>query len=134
MLEGPFSREWYLGERVVRQSLRQVSFMIPRSPPPSMRSTELLDRGQVREFRRGSRAVDFLAEGDYEAFVAGFLMRPFSVSMPPPAPGKGDEAGPSGAPVQDDEPSADDSGDGPTDEDWRVMVQDVYGGEFTHHI
>ena len=46
-----------------------------------------------------------------------------------------DEPGPSRASARVDEPiSSEWFDDGPTEEDLRVTVLDVYGGEFTHHI
>ena len=121
LLEGPFSREWYFGERVVRQSLQSAVFIISHSPPVGIRYTDSLDRAQIYRFRRGFQITDFLEEGDYGAFVPAFLMRPFLQPIPTSVSGKHDEAGPSQA-VLDKE-----SGDVLTEEDWRVMVIDIYG-------
>ena len=93
LLEGPFSREWYFGERVARQSLRSAEFIIPQAPPIGIRYTDSLDRAQIQRFRRGFWATDFLGEGDYGAFVATFLMRPLFGPMLAPAPRMPDEAG-----------------------------------------
>ena len=128
LLEGPFSREWYFGERVARQSLRSAEFIIPQAPPIGIRYTDSLDRAQIQRFRKGFRATDSLEEGDYSAFVSTFLMRPLFGPMPTPTPKRHDEAGPSRA-VPDE-----DSGDALTEEDWRVTVTDIYGDQFTHHF
>ena len=129
-MEGPFSREWYFGERVVRQSLQSAEFIVPHPPPIGIRYTDTLSRAHIQRSRRGFRIRDFLGEGDYDAFVTAFLMRPFFEPPPVPAPRKHDhdEAGPSQA-VPDDE-----LGDELTEDDWRVTVTDIYGDQFTHHF
>ena len=114
-----------------------------------MRSTCSLDRNQIREFRRGFRAIDFLDEDNYNAFVITFLMRPFHAPIPAPVPvtqgyygaglsrtsAKCDEAGPSRASAGFDEMVHDEgSGDRLTEDDWRVTVTDIYGEQFTHHF
>ena len=136
---------------MVRQSLRYVDFIFPRPPPVSMRSTSSLDRNQIREFRRGFRATDFLDEGNYNAFIVTFLMRPFhapiSAPAPAPTPRGYDDAGPSRTSARCDEggPSRASAGydeayyggryeDGPTDDLWRVTVTDIYGDQFTHQL
>ena len=78
-MEGHFSWKWYFGERVAWQSLRSAEFNIPQPPPIGIRYVDSLDRTHIQEFRRGFRVTNFLEEGDYSAFVATFLMRPFSV-------------------------------------------------------
>ena len=125
-MEGLFSREWYFGERVARQSLQSAEFIIPQAPPVGIRYTDSLDRAQIQRFRRGFRATDFLGEGDYGAFVATFLMRPLFGPMLAPAPRRPDEAGLSRA------VSEEDSSDVLTEENWRVTVTDIYGDQFTH--
>ena len=127
-MEGPFSREWYFGERVVRQSLQSNEFIVPHPPPIGIRYTDTLSRADIQRSRRGFRIRDFLGEGDYGAFVTTFLMRPFLEPPPAPAPRKHDEAGPSQA-VPDDE-----LGDELTEDDWKVTVTDIYGDQFTHHF
>ena len=101
----------------MRQSLWYVDFIVPRPPPVSMRFTGSLDRNQIREFRRGFKATDFLDEGNYNAFVVTFLMRPFHAPILAPVPvtqgydgagpsrtsAKCDEAGPSKASAGFDE-------------------------------
>ena len=67
-------------------------------------------------------------EGDYSAFVAIFLMRLFYAPTPALAPIKDDESGSSKATAQDDKPVCGGGfDDGPTEYDWRVTTQDVYG-------
>ena len=82
-----------------------------------MRSTGYLDRNQIREFRKGFRATDFLDEGNDNAFIVTFLMRPFHAPIPAPVlvpqgydgagssrtSAKCDEAGPSRASAGFDE-------------------------------
>ena len=128
MLEGSFSREWYFGERVVRQSIQSAEFIIRQAPPVGIRYTDSLDRAQIQRSRRGFRITDFLMEGDYGAFVAAFLMRPFLEHTPTPVPERHDKVGPSWA-VPNEE-----SDDVLTEEDWRVTVTDIYGDQFTHHF
>ena len=116
----------------MRQSLQYVDFIIPRPPPVSMRSTGSLDRNQISEFRRGFRAIDFLDEGNYNAFIVTFLIRPFHAPIPAPVlvtqgydgagpsrtSAKCDEAGPSRASTGFDETIHDEgSGDGLIEDD-----------------
>ena len=62
-------------------------------------------------------------------------MRPFYVPTPALAPMKDNKPSPNRAAARDDElVSSRGLEDGPTEEDWRITLQDVYGGEFTHHI
>ena len=135
MLEGPFSREWYFGEQVARQSLQSAKFNIPLPPPVGIRYTNVLDWAQIQKFRRSFRITDFLEEGDYGAFVATFMMRLFSVPPPAPVPRRHDETGPSRASARYDKAvPSEGSDDGPTEEHWRVTVTDIYGDQFTHHF
>ena len=62
-----------------------------------------MNRAQIQEFRKDFWVSDFLEEGDYGAFVAAILMRPFSVPPPAPAPRKRDEASPNRALARFDE-------------------------------
>ena len=104
---------------MVRQSLRYVDFIVPHLPPVSMRSTGSLDRNQIREFRKGFRATDFLDEGNYNAFIVTFLMRPFYAPIPvtAPAPQGYDDAGPRRTSSRCDETGYDEAYSGERSED-----------------
>lgn len=61
LLEGPFCREWYLGERVVRQSLGHDFLELPKHIPLlSSRSGEMKE---LMEWFDGKDADEFLEEG-----------------------------------------------------------------------
>ncbi|KAI8522356.1 hypothetical protein RHMOL_RhmolUnG0000500 [Rhododendron molle] len=78
LLEGPFSRAWYLGERVASQYFPRSEALqfVPLPPPAGMRSTHLLTgEGLLLAFER-QLAVDFLREGDYSAFRLASLTLP----------------------------------------------------------
>lgn len=71
LLEGPFCRQWYLGERVVRQSLGYKSFRVPKPIPHSMLSTNTLTVEDLGKWTQGEDATVFLEEtGDYSEYRA----------------------------------------------------------------
>lgn len=75
LLEGPFCRQWYLGERVVRQSLGYKSFRVPKPIPHSMLSTNTLTVEDLGKWTQGEDATVFLEEtGDYSEYRALRLM------------------------------------------------------------
>ncbi|XP_058213858.1 protein MAIN-LIKE 2-like [Rhododendron vialii] len=91
LLEGPFCRQWYLGERVVRQSLGYDVFRVPKPIPTSMLNTRSLTVEDVARWTKGEDAATFLEEsGDYEEHMVQRLTPVLGVSRvqrgPPPGP------------------------------------------------
>ncbi|KAF7142899.1 hypothetical protein RHSIM_Rhsim05G0049200 [Rhododendron simsii] len=91
LLEGPFCRQWYLGERVVRQSLGYDVFRVPKPIPSSMLNTRSLTVEDVARWTKGEDAATFLEEsGDYEEHMVQRLTPVLGVSRvqrgPPPGP------------------------------------------------
>ncbi|KAG5527484.1 hypothetical protein RHGRI_028397 [Rhododendron griersonianum] len=80
LLEGPFCREWYLGERVVRQSLGYGAFRVPKSIPQL--SSRKLAKDDLIEWLEGHDAVAFLEEEgkDYGEYKTQWLMGPLGAS------------------------------------------------------
>ncbi|KAI8572489.1 hypothetical protein RHMOL_Rhmol01G0203200 [Rhododendron molle] len=78
LLEGPFSRAWYLGERVASQYFPRSEALqfVPLPPPAGMRSTHLLTGEGLLLALERRLAVDFLREGDYSAFRLASLTLP----------------------------------------------------------
>ncbi|KAF7123296.1 hypothetical protein RHSIM_Rhsim12G0011600 [Rhododendron simsii] len=75
LLEGPFCRQWYLGERVVRQSLGYNVFRVPKPIPLSMLNAKHLTMEDVEKWTKGEDAATFLEEGgDYEEYRVKRLM------------------------------------------------------------
>ncbi|KAF7123811.1 hypothetical protein RHSIM_Rhsim12G0011200 [Rhododendron simsii] len=75
LLEGPFCRQWYLGERVVRQSLGYNVFRVPKPIPFSMLNAKHLTMEDVERWTKGEDAATFLEEGgDYEEYRVKRLM------------------------------------------------------------
>lgn len=75
LLEGPFCRQWYLGERVVRQSLGYDAFKVPKPIPSSMLNTRSLTVKDVAQWTEGEDATACLEEsGDYEEYMVQMLM------------------------------------------------------------
>ncbi|KAI8555054.1 hypothetical protein RHMOL_Rhmol05G0144600 [Rhododendron molle] len=86
LLEGPFSRAWYLEVRVVSQYFPRSEALqfIPLPPPTGMRSTHLLaGEGLLLTLER-RLATDFLQEGDYSAFCLASLVLPTTTSTAVP--------------------------------------------------
>ncbi|KAF7124294.1 hypothetical protein RHSIM_Rhsim12G0012700 [Rhododendron simsii] len=82
LLEGPFCRQWYLGERVVRQSLGYDFFKVPKPIPLSMLRTWSLTIEDVGHWTEGEDAAIFLEEfGDYEEYRAQRLMSVLGVRI-----------------------------------------------------
>lgn len=80
LLEGPFCREWYLGERVVRQSLGYGAFRVPKSIPRL--SSRNLTKDELVEWLEGQDAIAFLEEEgqDYGEYKTQWLMGPLGAS------------------------------------------------------
>lgn len=80
LLDGPFCREWYFGERVVRQSLGYDAFRVPKPVPLlSSRSGEMKE---LMEWFDGRDADEFLEDGgDYAEYKELRLMKPFSADQ-----------------------------------------------------
>lgn len=80
LLEGPFCREWYLGERVVRQSLGYGAFRVPKLIPRL--SSRNLTKDELVEWLEGQDAIAFLEEEgqDYGEYKTQWLMGPLGAS------------------------------------------------------
>ncbi|XP_058195415.1 uncharacterized protein LOC131311843 [Rhododendron vialii] len=75
LLEGPFCRQWYLGERAVRQSLGYDVFRVPKSIPFSMLNMRILTVEDLEKWTEGEDAATFLEEsGEYEEYMVQRLM------------------------------------------------------------
>lgn len=79
LLEGPYCRQWYLGERVVRQSLGYGAFRVPK-PIPQL-SSRKLTKDVLIEWLEGQDAAAFLEEEgmDYREYRTQRLMGPLGV-------------------------------------------------------
>ncbi|KAF7123143.1 hypothetical protein RHSIM_Rhsim12G0012800 [Rhododendron simsii] len=87
LLEGPFCRQWYLGERVVRQSLGYDVFRVPKSIPFSMLNMRILTVEDLEKWTEGEDAATFLEEsGDYEEYMVQRLMPVLGVDRVPRGP------------------------------------------------
>ncbi|KAF7124804.1 hypothetical protein RHSIM_Rhsim12G0012200 [Rhododendron simsii] len=86
LLEGPFCRQWYLGERVVRQSLGYNVFRVPKPIPFSMLNAKHLTMEDVEKWTKGEDAATFLEGGDYEEYRVKRLMPIFSAHPPSQRP------------------------------------------------
>lgn len=94
LLEGPFCRQWYLGERVVRQSLGYDVFRVPKSIPFSMLNMRILTVEDLEKWTEGKDAATFLEEsGDYEEYMVQRLMPVLGVGRVPRGPLLGPQAG-----------------------------------------
>ncbi|KAI8546938.1 hypothetical protein RHMOL_Rhmol07G0158600 [Rhododendron molle] len=85
LLEGPFSRARYLGERVANQYFprSEALQLVPLPPPASMRLTHLLiGEGLLLALERRP-ATDFLRAGDYSAFHLASLILPITATVVP---------------------------------------------------
>ncbi|KAI8530045.1 hypothetical protein RHMOL_Rhmol11G0024000 [Rhododendron molle] len=50
LLECPLGWQWYLGDRVTRQSLGSLEFIMPRPLPPRVQRTETYTRAELEQF------------------------------------------------------------------------------------
>lgn len=80
LLEGPFCREWYLRERVVRQSLGYGAFRVSKLIPRL--SSRNLTKDELVEWLEGQDAIAFLEEEgqDYGEYKTQWLMGPLGAS------------------------------------------------------
>ena len=62
LLEGPYCRRWYLGERVPRQSIGSLTFSVPASIPVSMLSEATTELAIVEDMT-GQPATEFIIPG-----------------------------------------------------------------------
>lgn len=100
LLEGPFCRQWYLGERVVRQSLGYNVFKVPKSIPFSMLNTRILTVEDLERWTGGEDAATFLEEsGDYEEYMVQRLMPVLGIDSVRRGPLPGPHAGAVPAPA-----------------------------------
>lgn len=85
-LEGPFSRAWYLGERVASQNfLRSEALQfVPLPPPAGMRLTHLLMEEGLFVALERQIATNFLEVGDYSAFRLASLALPTTTTTVAP--------------------------------------------------
>ena len=73
LLEGPYCRRWYLGERVPRQSIGSLTFSVPASIPVSMLSEATTELAIVEDMT-GQPATEFIIPGgDYAAYRESHL-------------------------------------------------------------
>ncbi|KAI8530255.1 hypothetical protein RHMOL_Rhmol11G0042200 [Rhododendron molle] len=85
LLEGPFSRAWYLEERVASQYFpRSEALHIPLPPPTGMRSTHLLAGEGLLIALERRLATDFLQARDYSAFRLASLTLPTATTAAAP--------------------------------------------------
>lgn len=87
LLEEPFSRAWYLGERVASQYFphSEALQLVPLPPPVGMRLTHLLTGEGLLLALERQPAMSFLVAGDYSAFRLASLTLPTTaiVAAPP---------------------------------------------------
>ena len=85
LLEGPFCRAWYLGDRVASQWRPHTEALqfIPPLPPVSMRSTSLMSKEDLKNARIRDWAGLLLQADDYMEYCRLFLSPP--VAAPPVA-------------------------------------------------
>ncbi|KAI8571987.1 hypothetical protein RHMOL_Rhmol01G0163700 [Rhododendron molle] len=92
LLEGPFYRAWYLGDRVASQWRPRAEALqfIPPPPPVSMTSTSLMFKEDLKNARIRDWAGLLLQEGDYMEycilFMAPAVAAPLVVPVWPRAP------------------------------------------------
>ncbi|KAI8535486.1 hypothetical protein RHMOL_Rhmol10G0178300 [Rhododendron molle] len=87
LLEGPFCRAWYIGDRVASQwhpRAKTFQFVPPPPPPASMRSTSLISKEDLKNARIRDWAGLLLQAGDYMEYYHLFLAS--AVAAPPVAP------------------------------------------------
>lgn len=75
LLEGPFSRAWYLGERVASQYLprSEALQLVPLPPPVGIRSTHLLTGEGLLQALERQPAMGFLQAGGLLDFLFGLF-------------------------------------------------------------
>ena len=80
LLESAFGWQWYLGDRVTRQSLGSSEFVIPGPLPPRASHTGRYTLGQLRRFTVPTSAAAFLRRGrDYAVYRRQYLAGPLGV-------------------------------------------------------
>ncbi|KAI8572105.1 hypothetical protein RHMOL_Rhmol01G0172500 [Rhododendron molle] len=87
LLEGPFSRAWYLGERVVSQYFpySEALQLVPVPPPTGMKSNHLLTGEGLLLTLERQVAMGFLVAGDYSAFHLASLTLPTATTAAAPS-------------------------------------------------
>ncbi|KAI8547443.1 hypothetical protein RHMOL_Rhmol07G0196000 [Rhododendron molle] len=86
LLEGPFSRVWYLGERVASQYFPRSEALqvVPLPPPAGMGSTHLLTGEGLLLALERRLATDFLQAGDYSFRLALLTLPTATIVAAPP--------------------------------------------------
>ncbi len=73
LLESPYGWQWYLGERVVRQSLGLDHFRVPGPLPPLVQRTQEYTLAEVEAFTVLDTELVFSPSGDYDDYVVSSL-------------------------------------------------------------
>jgi len=81
LLESPYGWQWYLGDRVTRQSMRSAFPQVPGPLPPRVLRTSSYTLEEIRRYTvPDGRMVQFLRpEMDYDAYRERYLAGPLGV-------------------------------------------------------
>ena len=73
LLESPYGWQWYLGERVTRQSLGLDHFRVPGPLPPFVQRTQEYTLAEVEAFTVLDTELVFSPSEDYDSYVVSTL-------------------------------------------------------------
>ncbi|KAI7985422.1 Protein MAINTENANCE OF MERISTEMS, partial [Camellia lanceoleosa] len=78
LFEGPAGRDWFLGDRFMRQTMGFPEQNVPAAPPDDMRSTEGLTFQDINSAMLGTDVFLHLEEGEYATYCHTYLMPPLT--------------------------------------------------------